>query len=96
MPTFDERYKRLRELEAKAAEIERKHSKAFNESGSGQIVRAGQVTPELRAYFAEMKPVQDEIKSLQGSDTAFMKYYRERLKREMKSSITALKKDGRE
>lgn len=100
MPTYKERYKkyenrykRLSELEKKKAEIEKKHAEPLKKANN-KIIRAGQLPPEVRSYFLELRPVMEKIAEVRGKDPGFLEYYKRRKKAEMQSAINAIKEAG--
>lgn len=93
MPTYEERYARLIELEKKRAEIEKKHADDLK-NAHNRIVRAGQLPPEVRSYLTELTPVTNEIETVRGTDPGFLKYYKKRRKEELRQRIDEIKKAG--
>ena len=93
MPTYEERYKRLCELEKKKREIEKKHAEPLKKANNS-ILRAGQLPPEVRSYFLELRPVMETLVEVRGKDPDLLEYYKRRKKAEMKSAINAIKEAG--
>lgn len=93
MPTYEERYARLIELEKKRAEIEKKHAEPLKKANN-KIIRAGQLPPEVRSYFLELRPVMEKIAEVRGKDPDFLEYYKKRRKEELRRMIDEIKKAG--
>lgn len=92
MATYEKRYKRLIELEKRKAEIEKKHAEPLKKANNS-ILRAGQLPPEVRSYFLELRPVMEKIVEVRGKDPGFLKYYKRRKKEEMQSIINSIRED---